>query len=465
MKTILIIILLFAITWIDLAAQCEPIMMNGSGAEFTEQVCYVEETDFGFSVYIRRHYFMSNLDDPRNGVYIQERDTCLQLIKESLFLRTIDIQNRLFQPKDRIFIFKSKTPGYLWILSGGSAIKYNTTNKTYSIFNVETPFQWEDQNFIELDNGNFVAMGQWSGLYLLDSNFQNIAIYRSFWYPFNKIENQSLFYHLEPTPVPLFETDSAIVYSDFNGTLQWKYTYPIEKMPFFYHGDFSDAYHFLVGGADPDGNNVAYNPIIYKFDKSGQLISSVFLQTNVFRAASARHCLYANSHLYVLGSQTISRRPKEVWQSFVAKLDTNLNLIWKKDLELDCGPLSIQFRRPLPTRDGGILINIASVNPNDDSCQPVLIKLNGDGRIATSEENIKKLELSIFPNPVKDVISLGQEIAIEIKSINLTDLNGIHSGIKLLGSDCDLSDLNPGVYLLRVELKSGKVLYQKIIKI
>ncbi len=465
MNTLLKIILLFAIGQIDLTAQCKPIMMDGSGAEYTEQVCYVEETDFGFSIYIRRHYFLSNLEDPRNGIYIQERDTCLQLKKESLFLRTIDINNRLFQPKDRIFIFKSKWPGYLWILSGGSAVKLNSTTKEYSIFDVQTPWQSVDQNFIELDNGNFAVQGLYTGLYILDSNFQNIAIYRSFLIPFNKIENQSLYYRFEPIQLPLFTIDSSILYSDFNGTIHWEYKYPTQKMPFFYHGDFSDFNHFLVGAADPDGNEVAHNPVIYKFDKSGQLISNIFLESNRFKAAQAEHCIYAHNHLYILGTQTISRTPKEIYQSFVAKLDTNLNLIWKKDLELDCGPIYCNFRRPLPTKDGGILINIATNIQGGDSCQPVLIKLNGDGRIATFSENIENNELSIFPNPVKDFIYLSSEMASEIKSIRLLDLNGIEFEIKLIGSGLDMSNIMAGIYVIRVELNNGKALYKKIIKI
>ncbi|MGR3812426.1 NPCBM/NEW2 domain-containing protein [Jiulongibacter sp. NS-SX5] len=72
-------------------------------------------------------------------------------------------------------------------------------------------------------------------------------------------------------------------------------------------------------------------------------------------------------------------------------------------------------------------------------------------------EIISNVNLSIYPSPAVDKISFGLDKNIEILNASIMDVNGrvlINSSEK---GEVDISSLNPGKYLLRVELEEGSL--------
>lgn len=75
--------------------------------------------------------------------------------------------------------------------------------------------------------------------------------------------------------------------------------------------------------------------------------------------------------------------------------------------------------------------------------------------------------LMIYPNPVSDYFKI--EAKEQIKSVDVFDLQGRliksfnHSG-RTLDNNFDIETLNSGVYLVSIELSSGKIIQKKIIK-
>jgi hypothetical protein len=84
--------------------------------------------------------------------------------------------------------------------------------------------------------------------------------------------------------------------------------------------------------------------------------------------------------------------------------------------------------------------------------------------IATGIENIMKPEISIFPNPAADILTIEATQDV-IKYLRITDLTG-HMLVELTGSrqraTLDLSDFTSGVYIMSIQL--GNSWYNKKIE-
>ncbi len=87
---------------------------------------------------------------------------------------------------------------------------------------------------------------------------------------------------------------------------------------------------------------------------------------------------------------------------------------------------------------------------------------SGDCSLLNTEEHIKEL-ISIYPNPVKNSLTINPFNSLEIKGITLFDTSGRKHDIDLLNNRIDLSSIPSGLYLLQIQTTSG-VLTEKIIK-
>ncbi len=87
--------------------------------------------------------------------------------------------------------------------------------------------------------------------------------------------------------------------------------------------------------------------------------------------------------------------------------------------------------------------------------------LYANNTLSTSEFNQNNLEAALYPNPVKNVLNI--TTSQTVKSVEIYNLQGQ----KVMVSDqskIDLSVLNPGVYLVRIEDENSAVTTKRIIK-
>jgi len=84
------------------------------------------------------------------------------------------------------------------------------------------------------------------------------------------------------------------------------------------------------------------------------------------------------------------------------------------------------------------------------------------GALSTSDLTINKTDISIYPNPSSDEITLQSDG--NIKKVSITSLDG-KSVLKTENNkNIDISKLPKGVYILQGELQSGQTVSKKIIK-
>ena len=80
----------------------------------------------------------------------------------------------------------------------------------------------------------------------------------------------------------------------------------------------------------------------------------------------------------------------------------------------------------------------------------------------SSIESVDNGELAVFPNPVKDVLTINYDKAI--RQIDVYDVFGkLVKTFKTVSNSINLSELSSGVYMLNMQTEDGLVI-KKIVK-
>jgi hypothetical protein len=105
--------------------------------------------------------------------------------------------------------------------------------------------------------------------------------------------------------------------------------------------------------------------------------------------------------------------------------------------------------------DGDGYSNIDETNAGSDPLDP-----NSTLSINNLEETAT---LSIYPNPVKNILQLKTEIQVPIKA-QVFDINGRRIFLKVLGleRELDLSHLDSAVYFIKIESKTSSKIFRVV---
>lgn len=91
-----------------------------------------------------------------------------------------------------------------------------------------------------------------------------------------------------------------------------------------------------------------------------------------------------------------------------------------------------------------------------------ILNLLGEETVLSVEDNLSEV-VSIFPNPVNDILNVRVPSNIEITGATLYDILGKDQRVNVVNGQINVSALNRGVYILNLETSAG-VLTQKIVK-
>ena len=148
----------------------------------------------------------------------------------------------------------------------------------------------------------------------------------------------------------------------------------------------------------------------------------------------------------------------------LACLDSELNLNW--DVVLPGVKYDgIDLHNMIVKANGDIVVafGVADDYANGKPCIYVYTLRNTPANI--SEKTIFSTPYSLYPNPVKDQLTLRFDDGDEPESVELYDLAGRLVGTKSNGLESiDMSAMPSGMYLLRVTMKEGISYHEKILK-
>ena len=197
------------------------------------------------------------------------------------------------------------------------------------------------------------------------------------------------------------------------------------------------------------------NPILIKYDNEGTPIAFHEFPTNVFvRAAILKdqNIIYASYGYSEFGDS-----------QHVIRLNEDLERVW--ETTLPCSNYykhTIESMEVLPNDD--IVIGASLYNDYANRIVQVFI-IRDNVPTGMSETIATGKTFTLYPNPVKDRLTLRFDDGTEPESVELYDLAGRLVGTKSNGlENIDMSAMPSGVYLLRVTMKDGTSHHEKILK-
>ncbi len=180
-----------------------------------------------------------------------------------------------------------------------------------------------------------------------------------------------------------------------------------------------------------------------------------------------------NGSLYYVGNiyKNLALPPygnNEPTEIYLAKIDTNLNIIWEKYMG---GDAYYTATNVIATSDGSVLL-LATRNDITDNLNQLdiyLAKVDSDGNVAwTKNINIPKQSISIYPNPATNIINIALKSQNQqISQLSIIDIQGRVVQQEMLNdkqTKIDVSLLPKGVYIIEGYTDRGERFGGKFVK-
>ena len=148
---------------------------------------------------------------------------------------------------------------------------------------------------------------------------------------------------------------------------------------------------------------------------------------------------------------------------YLIRLDGDLNTVW--DFPIPCPNSQQNIIRSIKLlRNGDIAVGTTRYNsPNTSILEVFIVRDNDPTKISETASFEKSFVL--YPNPVKDQLTLRFDDGFEPESVELYDLAGRLVGTKPNGLESiDMRTMPSGVYMLRVIMKDGTIYHEKVLK-
>ncbi|CAH0178847.1 Lys-gingipain 381 [Chryseobacterium sp. Bi04] len=128
------------------------------------------------------------------------------------------------------------------------------------------------------------------------------------------------------------------------------------------------------------------------------------------------------------------------------------------------GRTAIAKTATIPSNLAGqsVKLYVRHFNTNDQNLLIVdNIKITQTGTLGTAENKISKVETSLYPNPVSDVLTIKSKE--KVNKVEVYDISGRKVVADLDGDKVNVRNLNAGSYIINIETKEGKTT-EKFIK-
>ena len=234
----------------------------------------------------------------------------------------------------------------------------------------------------------------------------------------------------------------------------------------------NDTTYYTSGWAQP----LTYKQFgVMKATLSGQLLDSYFfgIVDSANTLANTEALCKSGDYLYLFGNPYTSSslipygNGKPSW-NYVAKLDTNLNIIWEKLYGGDAFYLAADITADI---DGGLLL-LSVRNDLHDGVNQLdvhLMKIDTAGStVWVNNIKVREIGVDIFPNPTTSQLNINLKSPNKIiRQLQIIDLQGkkiLQKQINAKQTKLDVSNLSKGVYILEGLTNTGESFSRKFVK-
>ena len=152
----------------------------------------------------------------------------------------------------------------------------------------------------------------------------------------------------------------------------------------------------------------------------------------------------------------------------LSKFDKELNLQWRRYYGGDGHFYDVDVIKA--TEDGGcIMTGVYNEDVNVYALLSYVLKVDGNGYDAIGE-NVESIAKPYFcyPNPAKDIVYIEFSPDVECQSVEIYNIDGrmveTCHGASLQNNAIDISNINAGVYIMKIRMANGKEFTERIIK-
>ena len=255
------------------------------------------------------------------------------------------------------------------------------------------------------------------------------------------------------TQPPGFSIEGYLIKTDQNGDTLWKNLYPntvvVRNIVAHQDGNISFCGH----GLSP--YPTAYLALC---DSTGAIIWKKDFQDTVTTAA------YAHVRTFDRGYAVAGMNGNGDFR--IVRTDSLGNQLWSKyyDFQFDYGYDILQ------AEDGGFVVcgESASNTPGINYISAILFKTDSLGNLTipaptSVREMLTDESMELFPNPAKDKLYIVSKNNDQIRFVVLTDMQGkVITEYNMPGKELNLTNVAPGVYMLKITFSDGRKAAKKI---
>ena len=152
----------------------------------------------------------------------------------------------------------------------------------------------------------------------------------------------------------------------------------------------------------------------------------------------------------------------------LSKFDKELNLQWRRYYGGDGHFYDVDVIKA--TEDGGcIMTGVYNEDVNVYALLSYVLKVDGNGYDAIGE-NVESVAKPYFcyPNPTKYIVYIEFSPDVECQSVEIYNIDGrmveTHGRASLQNNAIDISNINAGVYIMKIRMANGKEFTERIVK-
>jgi len=229
---------------------------------------------------------------------------------------------------------------------------------------------------------------------------------------------------------------------------------------------YTSGWRYIAGYKEYGIMKASLKGTLFNSVKFG-IVDSANTLANTEALCKSGDYLYLYGNPYTSSSLIPYGNGKPSW-NYIAKLDTNLNIIWEKLYGGDAFYMAVDIT---VDTDGGLLL-LSTRNDLYDGVNQLdvhLMKIDTAGNaVWVNDIKIREIGVDIFPNPTSSQLNITLNSPNKtIYQLQITDLQGkqiLQKQINAKQTKLDVSNLSKGIYILEGITNTGESFSRKFVK-
>jgi len=229
---------------------------------------------------------------------------------------------------------------------------------------------------------------------------------------------------------------------------------------------YTSGWRYIAGYKEYGIMKASLKGTLFNSVKFG-IVDSANTLANTEALCKSGDYLYLYGNPYTSSSLIPYGNGKPSW-NYIAKLDTNLNIIWEKLYGGDAFYMAVDIT---VDTDGGLLL-LSTRNDLYDGVNQLdvhLMKIDTAGNaVWVNDIKIREIGVDIFPNPTSSQLNITLNSPNKtIYQLQIKDLQGkqiLQKQINAKQTKLDVSNLSKGIYILEGSTNTGESFSRKFVK-